>query len=97
VWLCLRGERLPLDVAADRRGTEVLASFDAEPRLDEIQAPTLVVAGRQDFLYPPEDHEKLRAGIPDAELVLIERSGHLPFVEAQEPFLDALRAFLATA
>jgi proline iminopeptidase len=86
-----------IDLAADQRGTQLLASFDAEPRLGEIQVPTLVVAGRDDFLYPPEDQERLRAGIPGAELVLIEGSGHLPFVEAQEFFLDALRAFLATA
>jgi proline iminopeptidase len=84
-----------IDLAADQRGTELLGSFDAGPRLDEIRAPTLVVAGRDDFLYPPEDQEKLRAGIPGAALVLIEGSGHLPFVETQELFLEALRAFLA--
>jgi proline iminopeptidase len=86
-----------IELAADQRGTELLASFDPRPRLDEIRAPTLVIAGRDDFLYPPHDHEELRAGIPGAALVLIEGGGHLPFVEAQEPFLDALRAFLATA
>jgi proline iminopeptidase len=84
-----------IELAADQRGTELLASFDPTPRLDEIEAPTLAIAGRDDFLYPPEDLEKLRAGITDAELVLIDGSGHLPFVEAQERFLDALRAFLA--
>jgi proline iminopeptidase len=85
-----------IELAADQRGTELLASFDPGPRLGEIQAPTLVVAGRDDFLYPPNDHETLRAAIPGAQLILIDGSGHLPFVETQELFLDALRAFLAT-
>jgi proline iminopeptidase len=86
-----------IDLAVERRGTELLGSFDAGARLDEISAPTLIIAGRDDFLYPPNDQEKLRAGIHAAELVLIEGSGHLPFVEAQERFLDIVRASLAAA
>jgi proline iminopeptidase len=86
-----------IDLAAERRGSELLGTFDAGPRLDEIRAPTLVVAGRDDFLYPPQDQEKLRAGIHAAELVLIEGSGHLPFVETQQRFLDVVRAFLTAA
>jgi bifunctional non-homologous end joining protein LigD len=46
---------------------------------------------------PPERQQQLQVGIPHAELALIEGSGHLPFVEAQERFLDAVRAFLARA
>jgi pimeloyl-ACP methyl ester carboxylesterase len=35
-------------------------------RLGEITAPTLVVAGRDDFIFPPEHQRELAAAIPHA-------------------------------
>jgi proline iminopeptidase len=84
-----------IDLAAEARGMELLDSFDAGPRLDEIGAPTLILAGQDDFLYPPEEQEKLKAGIRGSELVLIEGAGHLPFVEQRERCLEVLGSFLA--
>jgi pimeloyl-ACP methyl ester carboxylesterase len=46
--------------------------------LGEITAPTLVMAGRDDFLFPPECQRELAAGIPHARLQLIDRAGHNP-------------------
>ena len=33
-------------------------------RLSDITAPTLVLAGRDDFVFPPEHQQELAAGIP---------------------------------
>jgi pimeloyl-ACP methyl ester carboxylesterase len=33
-------------------------------RLGEIEVPTLVMAGREDFVFPPESQRELAAGIP---------------------------------
>ena len=53
-------------------------------RLDEIQAPTLVLAGRHDFIFPPE-HQALRADrLPYARLNIIEKSGHNAWERAKE-------------
>ena len=41
----------------------------------ESTAPTLVIAGRDDFVFPPEHQAQLAGGIPDARLVVIERRG----------------------
>ena len=41
------------------------AGLDVMDRLGEIHPPTLVIAGRDDFLFPPESQALLAAGIPD--------------------------------
>ena len=52
---------------------------DGEPvhgRLDEIQAPTLVLHGTEDPFFPIDHGEALAAGIPDARLLPLEGMGH---------------------
>lgn len=73
----------------------LLPEWDVEARLGEISVPTLVIAGDDDFVTPASPcSEKLAAGIPNATLEVIRDAGHFPFVEGQEQFLDAVRAFL---
>jgi pimeloyl-ACP methyl ester carboxylesterase len=54
-----------------------------EGRLTAITAPTTIVAGTGDRIVPPESARKLATQIPAAELVLLERAGHL--LPQQEP------------
>ena len=63
-------------------------------RLGEIEAPTLVIAGREDFLFPPEHQAQLAAGIPGARLRIIERAGHNPHDEQTDEVMDAVAGFL---
>jgi pimeloyl-ACP methyl ester carboxylesterase len=46
------------------------------PRLGDIAAPTLVLHGRQDPMFPPEHGRALAEEIPDAQLVLLDGMGH---------------------
>jgi pimeloyl-ACP methyl ester carboxylesterase len=48
-----------------------------ESRLDQISAPTVIVAGAADQIVPVAAARQLSRQIPDAELVLINRAGHL--------------------
>jgi pimeloyl-ACP methyl ester carboxylesterase len=50
-------------------------------RLHEIKIPTLVIAGRHDFLFPPEHQAILTDRLPNAQLEIIERAGHNPHLE----------------
>lgn len=68
--------------------------IEVEPRLGEITEPVLVLAGRHDRTCPPEASELMAAAIPTAELVVFESSGHMPFVEEPEAYLEAVRRFL---
>jgi pimeloyl-ACP methyl ester carboxylesterase len=56
----------------------LLKAWTVMDRLGEIDVPTLVIAGRDDFVFPPECQEELAAGIPGAHLQIIERAGHNP-------------------
>ena len=75
--------------------TQVLKNWTVMDRLGEINVPTLVIAGREDFAYPPEAQEELAAGIPNARLVLIDRAGHNPQDEQPAKVQRLLREFLA--
>jgi proline iminopeptidase len=69
--------------------------FDLTSRLSEIKVPTLIVVGRHDWITPLEASEELAAGIPGAELVIFENSGHSPQQEEHERFIQVVREFLA--
>jgi pimeloyl-ACP methyl ester carboxylesterase len=75
-------------------GRHLLNDWTVMDRLGEIVAPTLVIAGRDDFLFPPEHQVELAAGIPNAHLRIIERAGHNPHVERPDEVMAAVRGFL---
>jgi proline iminopeptidase len=64
-------------------------------RLSEITAPTLIIAGRDDFIFPPEHQRELAAAIPHARLQLIERAGHNPHTEQPAEVMQAVRDFIS--
>ena len=65
------------------------------PRLGEIRAPTLIVVGRDDVVTPPAQAERLHHAIPNSELVVLEHSGHLPYLEEPEAFFRIVRDWFA--
>ena len=71
-----------------------------ERRLPQITAPTWVVTGSADRVVPTRAPRALAAQIPDAQLVVLERAGHLlPQRHAQqlaETIVTATRAATAT-
>lgn len=69
---------------------------DARPLLAAIDVPALVVVGDEDKLTPPSDSEALAEALPNARLVRIPDSGHLPPLEQPDTFERELVDFLAT-
>lgn len=53
-----------------------IMEFDSYERLPQIRAPTLILHGKLDALLPPENAIILAKAIPNAKLILLERSGH---------------------
>lgn len=68
-------------------------TFDARPHLAGITVPTLVIAGVHD-LMPISKAEEIAKGIPDARLVVFERSGHFSQFEEREKFVRTVLEFL---
>ncbi len=62
-------------------------------RLGEIDVPALVLAGRDDFQFPPQHQAELAAGIRGARLALIERAGHNAPTEQPAAVIAAIRQF----
>jgi pimeloyl-ACP methyl ester carboxylesterase len=71
--------------------------FDYRPRLRDVHRPTLVLVGEHDRTTTPRAARVLHEGIEGSELVVLPNAGHMSFVEAQEPYLDAVRSFLRAA
>lgn len=72
----------------------LLRGWSVMDRLGEIKVPTLVMAGREDFCFPPEHQGQLAAAIPNATLRIIEHAGHNPQWERTDEVVDALREFI---
>jgi proline iminopeptidase len=76
-------------------GRQLFPGWTLMDRLAEITAPTLVMAGRDDFLFPPEHQVALAAGLPHARLEIIERAGHNPHEERPDQVLAGVVDFVS--
>jgi len=73
---------------------EDYGAIAVEDRLDQVVHPLLVLAGRHDRTCSLPAAEAIAAGVPDAELVVFERSGHMAFIEENDAYVAAVRDFL---
>ncbi len=71
-----------------------LPNYDLTDRLHEIQVPVLITVGRFDWITPVAASEEIAAGIPHAELVVFEHSGHSPQIEENAKWVATVRDFL---
>ncbi|SNB59141.1 Pimeloyl-ACP methyl ester carboxylesterase [Marinobacter sp. es.042] len=62
--------------------------------ITRIQAPVLIIWGKEDRVINYRNGEVFAATIPDARLELMEGIGHAPMVEAPEESAELFRAFL---
>jgi proline iminopeptidase len=71
-----------------------LETYDVRPELANITAPTLILAGRHDWICPPEFSEELHRLIPGSDLRIFEESSHS--IRADEPakMIDAIAGFV---
>ena len=65
-----------------------------EALLPTLQAPTLLVWGRDDRITPAAVAERFHALIPRSQLVYLPRCGHAPMLEQPDAFNRALRQWL---
>jgi 3-oxoadipate enol-lactonase len=76
--------------------SRAISSSDTVDRLGAIRCPTLVLVGQEDILLPVAFSEQLAQGIPTAELIVLENTGHGLLVETPEAVAKAMREFLAS-
>src|SRR6478609_140288 len=66
---------------ADRAAVRSLNDADTRGSLSQINVPTLVIAGEEDGVTPPQESEILAKGISDSTLSLIPGAGHFSMLE----------------
>jgi pimeloyl-ACP methyl ester carboxylesterase len=79
---------------ASRRQFNAVQRFNTRGRLQQIRVPTLVLHGKKDFVFPPENGSILAGAIPNAKLVYLEKSAHY-LAEEIEEVISVLTSFLA--
>lgn len=58
------------------------SELQVQDRLTELRLPVLVVHGTADVISAPADARRLAAGLPDAELQMLDGLGHVPIFTA---------------
>jgi pimeloyl-ACP methyl ester carboxylesterase len=84
----------PQDYDAFRRQSRAASEHTRPAGFENVDVPGLVIAGREDLVNPPATAERLASAFRDASLVLLDGVGHLPHIEAGQPFRAAIERFL---
>ncbi len=87
--------RAPTPLRTFRAQLEAVLKADRYARLDEIDAPTLVLHGDADPLVPYANGQLLAKRIHGAELHTLRGVGHLPMWEAPEECARVVLEFLS--
>jgi len=83
-----------MDLRAYWESMRSLMEAHASDVLPTIRVPVLVIAPERDVMATRADLEALRDGIPDAEWMLVERTGHAILLEAGDVVAERVKAFV---
>ncbi len=72
-----------------------LRSFDLRPELSHIKAPTLILAGRHDWICTPQFSEEIHALIPGSRLRIFENASHSLRSDVTQELLAEIAGFVA--
>lgn len=70
--------------------------IEVEEQLGVVTQPTLILAGRHDRVCSVPAAKAMVQGIPNAQLVIFERSGHMTYAEENEAYLATVRDFISS-
>jgi len=68
-----------------------------QPRIAQVQAPTLILWGDRDALVPVEHARAFARDLPNNSLIIYEGVDHMPQIEVPERSANDTRAFLLAA
>lgn len=81
----------PANLAADFRACD---QFDVSNELRRIQIPTLIICGADDKMTPQKLSQFLNQQIPNSELHILEKTGHMVTLEQPERVANLLTRFI---
>jgi proline iminopeptidase len=68
--------------------------YDVRPELPKITAPTLILAGRHDWICAPEFSEEIHRLMPGSDLRIFEDSSHSIRIDEPQAMVDAIAGFI---
>ncbi|NIG13030.1 alpha/beta hydrolase [Pantoea sp. Al-1710] len=74
--------------------TEIYPKFDVREEIKQIDIPTLIVAGSQDWLTPPSGARLMHKNIKNSIYREFAESCHLSFAEKPQSFIGCVEGFL---
>lgn len=77
-----------------RQTHALMARKDSLDTLPTISCPTIIIAGQEDEICPPEFHEIIHRAVDASQMVIIPGCGHLSSLESPLAVTQALSTFL---
>lgn len=71
-----------------------LRHFDFIPQLKKITSPTLILAGKEDWICSPVQSKIMAQHIPHAQLKVFKNCGHAIAVDAHKQYIQIIKKFL---
>lgn len=72
-----------------------LRSFDIRAELPQIEVPTLILAGRHDWITPVSENEEIHQRIPNSTFHVLENSSHSVFIDENKLTLSLISEFIS--
>lgn len=91
----LEGSFCRLDPAVARDFARVSFRSDVREQLAEVKVPSLILQCSDDLLAPPHIGAYTQERMPDATLVQLRATGHLPHVSAPAETAEAILSYLS--
>lgn len=73
----------------------LIPQYDVRPMLPEVQVQTLIICASHDWITPVSQSEEIHKLLPNSSLKRFEHSGHMPFIEEHDDFIQSVTGFLA--
>ena len=73
---------------------DFLRKYNFIPKLKKITAPTLILAGKDDWICSPNQSKVIAKHIPKSQLKIFNHCGHALAVDAHDNYIKAIRRFL---
>ncbi|MCK4688346.1 MAG: alpha/beta hydrolase [Candidatus Lokiarchaeota archaeon] len=83
-------DKMILNPEAAALNEELMPKYNISSQLTEIEVPTLILVGDEDFICPPSQAKRMHNSIPNSELIIFKKCGHYPFFEARDEFFRVI-------
>jgi proline iminopeptidase len=71
-----------------------LTRYNVTEQLSAIAVPSLIIGGKHDAHVSPSWSEMMAKNIPNAQLVMMQHSGHFPWLDEPKLFFETVTQFL---